>query len=212
MTTVARTLALLLLCTGGAGSLDAQEQRQPLCFHPRPLERCRAFPVFEWTVTATAFSSAVRGGVGRDFPPAITGTVGAMVNVTRRVAVGGQLVHGLAQEFGNASEVRVRVWTGGATAWDASLGYGTSRHEEPFNAGPAWDGRTRGRGPSASVAFVPHDYLSFVARARRVRDEEGMQRRGLMFGVQTGSWGAVGVTALVAALGAAFYLSGGASN
>ena len=212
MTTGIRVLAVALVFAAGPDALDAQEQRRPVCFHPRPLERCRAFPVFELTVTATAFSTSVRGGEGRDFPPAITGTFGGMVNVTRRLAVGGQLVHGLAQEFGNTGEVRVRLWTGGATAWDASLGYGTSRHEEPFNAGPAWDGRTRGHGPSASIAFVPAEFLSFVARARRVTDDEGMQRRGLMFGVQTGSWSAVGVTALTAALAAAFFLAGGASN
>ena len=208
-----RALALAVVILSGAGPLSAQEERRPLCFHPRPLDRCRAFPLYELAVTATALSSSVRDGNDLDFPPAFTATAGAMVNVTPWLAVGAQFVHSPVWEFGNARELRVRWWMGGARALDAAVGRATSKHEEPFNSAlPFWDGRTGGRGPTVSLAFVPIEYVSFVARARRVQDEEGRQRRGLMFGVQTGSWSAVGLTVLAGLLGAAWFLSGGASS
>jgi hypothetical protein len=208
MTNVVKALLPVIILGVGAAPLMAQDERRPVCFHPRPLDRCRAFPLYELTVTATALSSSVRGGEGQDFPPALTGTVGAMANVTQWLAVGAQLVHSPVQEFGNAQELRLRWWIGESKAFDASLGYGTSKHEEPFYGTPEWDGRTSGRGPTASLAFVPIEYLSFVVRARAVHDQEDQRRRGLMFGVQTGSWSAVGVTILGAGLIVAVFVVG----
>lgn len=187
-------------------------QRAPICFRGRALPRCRAFFLTEASYlrrlvgTRRSYEESRFGGERypitiRDLDDQhLSWEVGYMVNRGSRRAVGATLMMGTGDAGGRvAVKGRYRYWIDeGDASLDLSLGVARAgvRNRDFF-------GVSRGTGLTADVALGVGDFAAFTARAELLR-ARGRTAGAVHGGVRLGSYPAVGVSAIGAALITAF--------
>ncbi|MDQ6885674.1 MAG: hypothetical protein M3068_00130 [Gemmatimonadota bacterium] len=190
----------------GAGSRSPSPTgyASDLCWRGHPEPRCHLFWITEFAsehpIATTSTRSVYQSGfdpqfINPDFTWRIVWTVGPMVNVAPRSAVGGAFLLG-PTEFGSrmGAEARYRRWLDGNNAVDFSAGLirmDVRRAMTPPD-------RERASGLTAAVALGSGDMIGVTGRVDVLRDQ-GRARVGSFAGVRLGSYAAVGATAVLAA-------------
>lgn len=220
----ARTASAVLLVA--AGLLQAQSspdstrataparQARRFCWQGKPIDRCRAFALFELTTEShwigTKLDPAVtRPGFGRSrwddaLASQIVGELGAMMNVGARTAVGGTLTAGSIEPGGKpvnvfGATVRYRRWLTPSVSADA--GTGILRMPVGIVVPHGWGPVRKNVLRPALVADARlgfRDLLSATARFMVATDGQGRTHHALFIGASTGSKVTTGITAIVA--------------
>ena len=206
-----------------AASLEAQSspentrttaptrQAHRFCWQGRPLDRCRAFALFELTIESHWIGSKLdpavtRPGFGRSrwddaLASQFVGELGAMVNVGARTAVGGTLTAGSIEPGGKpvnvaGATVRYRRWLTPSVSADA----GTGILRMPVGIVVPGSVRKNVLRPAlvADARLGFRDLVSTTARFMVAADGQGRTYRALFVGASTGSKVTTVITAVVA--------------
>jgi hypothetical protein len=198
-----RILIVAAVLTGVAGRLAGQAPAtgpDRFCFQGQPREACRGFMITEaaysFRPSRNQLTTTAPGGV---VLPSLE--LGAMRNLSDRVAIGGSVGTGLLDDLYVAVKPRLRVWLSPEWAADISPGY-LLKHS---------DGVSKLTG---DVSIMYRDQLGITAQAFVVPvgtyHPEGYLTKdqltvylGVRFGSKLGVAGAIGdATAFLAVLGA----------
>lgn len=228
------TLSAVLVLT--AGLLDAQSspdstratapapQARRFCWQGQPLDRCRAFALFELTTESHWIGSKLdpavtRPGFGRSrwddaLASQFVGELGAMLNVGARTAVGGTLTAGSIEPGGKPVNVagataRYRRWLTPSISADA--GAGILRMPVGIVVPHGWGPVRKNVLRPALVADARlgfRDLVSATARLMVATDDQGRTHHALFIGSSTGSKVTYGITAVVAAALTCYILFG----
>lgn len=219
----ARTAGSVLLLV--AGLLQAQSspdstsataparQARRFCWQGRPLDRCRAFALFELTTESHLFGTELdpavtRPGIGRSrwddgLASQLVGELGAMVNVGARSAVGGTLTAGSIEPGGKPVNVlgvtvRYRRWLTPSVSADA----GTGILRMPVGIVVPGAVRENVLRPAyvADARLGFRDLVSATARIMVANDGRGRTHRALFIGASTGSKVTYGISTMAAAV------------